>query len=270
MLYNRNVVLGGYDFIPNEEFYRNGLLARVYDLLFNAYRRLFLYQLITQETEYVRFRIATTRLFDAALFLRDYSTQASLDIEQIFTLRRRFEKRYQQDPALVKQEVISCWSLINQEFERAKSLSTDHRDNGGSNNNEAFNPYSIFSKPNKVSLIKFAVKYNECLSGISAVSQLKKVILGIEVILGSLKYLGIPVIVGGIFSGHIILGLLISLFFVFLGGISRLVAIIIFKMKYPEFSPQLKLYFFTLAPLYFGFIYTMLALNFPRIGRAHV
>jgi hypothetical protein len=133
VLYRRNVVLDGCDFIANEEIYRRNILARVYDLLYNAYRRMYLHQLKTNEKEFERFKIATTRLLDAALFLKDHKP-VSFDCEEIFNLRKRFEETYVIDRKMAKLEVQRAWVQLSEEYSRFLGVS-NYRDNGGSYKN---------------------------------------------------------------------------------------------------------------------------------------
>jgi len=125
VLYRRNFVLDGHDFASNDNLYRSGLSARAYDLLFNSYRRIFLYHLATKETEYERFRIATTRIYDAAVFLKELSHDTTLNVENIFALRRRFERMYPVNPTAAKEEVIAIWTAVRDEHERILSAGAE-------------------------------------------------------------------------------------------------------------------------------------------------
>ncbi|NLE65452.1 MAG: GNAT family N-acetyltransferase, partial [Elusimicrobia bacterium] len=131
VLYRRNIVLGGRDFAPLEEVYRANLLARVYDLLFNAYRRMFLYHLVTQESEYERYRIVTTRIFDAALFLLEKDPGAGLDLEDFFLLRQRYDRAYPVSSSAARAEVVRAWVHVRDAYEKIRSRSSGARSGAG-------------------------------------------------------------------------------------------------------------------------------------------
>ncbi|MDD4527949.1 MAG: hypothetical protein PHF25_07950 [Candidatus Margulisbacteria bacterium] len=125
--------------------------------------------------------------------------------------------------------------------------------------------YSIFQKPNKMSLVRFAILYRN--RGGSCdnkeIARLRRLVLGIEATVGSVKYFALPVLIGGSIVGYPVLSVVISVLLTFAGGISRLAVLLHSRLTHPDAKFHPVIYLMTLVPFNVGFMYTMLALNIP-------